>query len=104
MLTVPARPGSIVTEHAPWERVHVCESKVTLPLPDWDQLTVPVDELVAVAVQMIYFDEPATLIFGVQETVGGVVPTVMAVKNVSASISAIGIEMYFVFMSCLQKD
>ena len=102
MLTVPDRPGIIVTEHAPWERVHVCEKKVTLPPPDWDQLTVPVDELVAVAVQMIYFDEPATLIFGVQETAGPVAPFVMVmgitVKNESASISAIGIEMDFVFI------
>jgi hypothetical protein len=42
ILTAPAEPAVTVTEHCPAVRVQETDVKLTVPLPDWVQLTAPV--------------------------------------------------------------
>ena len=84
-VTSPAAVPVMVMEHAPLERVHVTELKVTDPgrgpVPDWDHVTVPVTDFAPVtfAVHLIVLVDPINTEGGVQETVV-VVGEVVVVK------------------------
>jgi hypothetical protein len=66
---LPAVVPVIVMEQLPFVRVQVIELNVTEPVPDWDQVTVPVGENpFTVALHLITFEEPATIEDGLHET------------------------------------